>query len=106
VSSALSKLTLNLPAALRGSRGGRVTVVAGKRKLGRRSFRLGERTVVLQRLPAGTHVLKVSLSKGAIKLRKTRQGTTGGPGSKLHFGLSAVDEAGTRTSYGVATRAK
>ena len=106
VSSALSKLTLNLPPALRGARGGHVTLVAGKRKLGRRSLRLGERTIVLQNLPAGTHVLKVGLSKGAIKLRKTRQGTAAAPGSKLHFSLGAVDVAGTKTTYGVATRAR
>jgi hypothetical protein len=84
-----------------------VTVVAGKRKLGRRSFRLSGRTLVLQNLPAGTHVLKVGLSKGAIKPRKSlRQRTTGGKRPTLRFSLSAVDEAGTRTSYSVKTRAK
>jgi hypothetical protein len=107
VSTAVSKLTLNLPPELRGKRGARkgVTVVAGKRKLGQRSFRLSDRTLVLQNLPAGTRVLKVGLSKGAIKLRKTRQGGSGGR-PKLHFNLSAVDEAGTQTSYSLQTRAK
>jgi hypothetical protein len=108
VSTAVSKLTLNLPPTLRGRRGARkgVTVVAGKRKLGRRSFRLSDRTLVLQNLPAGTHVLKVGLSKGAIKPRKTRRSIGGGKHPTLSFGLSAVDEAGTRTSYSVKTRAK
>jgi hypothetical protein len=107
VSSPLSKLTLSLPAALRGKRGARqgVTVIAGKRKLGRRSFHLTDRTLVLQNLPAGTHVLKVGLSKGAIKLRKTRLGPGGGKRPTLSFGLRAVDEAGTPTSYSVKTRA-
>ena len=108
VSTALSKLTLKLPPTLRGKRGARkgVTVVAGKRKLGRRSFRLSGRTLVLRKLPAGTHVLKVGLSKGAIKPRKSlRQRTNGGKRPTLRFSLSAVDEAGTPTSYTVNTRA-
>jgi hypothetical protein len=108
VSTAVRGLTLNLPPTLRGKRGARkgVTVVAGKRKLGRRSFRLSGRTLVLQNLPAGTHVLKVGLSKGAVKPRKTRQGIGGGKRPTLSFGVNAVDEAGTKTSYSVKTRAK
>jgi hypothetical protein len=107
VSTAVSKLTLNLPPTLSGTRGARkgITVVAGKRKLGRRSYRLTDRTLVLQHLPAGTHVLKVGLSKGAIKPRKSRQGTGGGKRPTLSFSLSAVDEAGTATSFSVKTRA-
>jgi hypothetical protein len=105
----VSKLTLNLPPTLRGKRGARkgVTVVAGKRKLGRKSLRLNGRTLVLQKLPAGTHVLKIGLSKGAIKPRGSlRRRTTGGKRPTLRFSLSAVDVAGTSTSYAVKTRAK
>jgi hypothetical protein len=109
VSTAVSGLTLRLPPALRGKRGAHngVTVVAGKRKLGRGSFKLSGTTLVLRKLPAGTHVVKVGLSHGAVTPSKSlRQRTIGGKRPLLNFSIQALDEAGTKSSYSVKARAK
>jgi hypothetical protein len=108
-STAIQRLTVKLPATLRGkahsAKG--VHVVAGKRRLGRKSFSLTGRTLVLRTLPAGTHVLKVGLSQGAIKPRASlRQRAAGGKRPLLRFGFQFTDSAGAKSSFGVKTRAK
>jgi hypothetical protein len=110
VSTAVKQLTIKLPPTLRGvgsrARKG-VHLVAGKRRLGRHSFKLSGRTLVLRHLPAGTHVLKIGVSKGAIKLRKSlRQRAQGGKRPLLRFGIQSIDSAGGRASFGVKTRAR
>jgi hypothetical protein len=109
VSTAISKLTLRLPPSLRGKRHAHkgVHVVAGKRRLGSRFFSLTGRSLVLRKLPAGTHVVKVGLSQGAIKPRSSlRQRTSGGKRPLLRFGVQSIDSAGTKTSFSVKTRAR
>jgi hypothetical protein len=110
VSTAIKQLTLKLPATLRGVKGKArrgVHVVAGRKRLGRKSFRLSGRTLTLRKLPAGTHVLKVSVGSGAIKLRKSlRQRALNGKRPLLRFGIQAIDSAGTKSSFGLKTRAR
>jgi hypothetical protein len=109
VSTAISKLTLKLPASLRGKPHARtgVHVVAGKRRLGRTFFSLTARRLIIRGLPAGTHVLKVGLSQGAIKPRSSlrRRATSGRP-PLLTFGIQSIDSAGTKSSFSLKTRAK
>ncbi|HEY1596705.1 MAG TPA: hypothetical protein VGF74_15015 [Thermoleophilaceae bacterium] len=109
-STAVKQLTIKLPATLSGvkSRARRgVHLVAGKRRLGRGSFRLSGHTLVLKKLPAGTHVLKLSLSQGAIKPRRTlRRRALSGKPTLLRFGIQSIDSAGAKSSFGVNTRAK
>jgi hypothetical protein len=109
-STAVKQLTIKLPATLSGvktrARRG-VHLVAGKRRLGGGSFRLSGHTLVLKKLPAGTHVLKVSLSQGAIKPRRTlRRRALSGKPTLLRFGIQSIDSAGAKSSFGVKTRAK
>ena len=109
VSTAISKLTLSLPPSLRGKRRARtgVHVVAGKRRISRKNFRLTGRTLVIKKLPAGTHVLKVGLSQGAIKPRSSlKQRVGNGKKTLLSFGIQSIDSVGTGSSFEVKARAK
>ncbi len=107
VSTAVTGLRLRLPPTLRGKRHARkgVHVVAGKRRLGRNSFSLTSRTLVLKKLPKGTHVLKVSLSGGAIKARKSLRLRRGKP-RPLKLSIQSTDSAGTKSSFSVKARAR
>jgi hypothetical protein len=108
-STAIKQLTVALPPTLSGksSAGKGVHVVAGRRRLGRKSFKLSGHKLVLRNLPAGTHVLKVGLSQGAIKPRSSlRQRAAGGKRPLLRFGIQLTDSAGAKSSLGVKTWAK
>lgn len=109
MSTAISGLRLRLPPTLRGKRHAHkgVHVVAGKRHLGRKSFSLTGRTLVLKKLPRGTHVLKVSLSSGAIKARKSlRQRTRRGKKPALKLSIQSTDSAGTKSNFRVKARTR
>jgi hypothetical protein len=101
VSTAISKLTLSLPPSLRGKRHARtgVHVVAGKRRISKKNFTLTGRTLVIRKVPANTHVLKVGLSHGAITVRRQI-------GKKLSLAIQMVDSVGTKTTFRVKARAK
>jgi hypothetical protein len=105
VSTAISKLTLRLPASLKGKRHARtgVHVVAGKRRISKKNFSLTSRTLVIKKLPANTHVLKIGLSNGAIARRKVKQRLAG---RKLTLGIQSIDSVGTKQSFSVRARAK
>ena len=105
VSTAIRGLTLRLPAALKGKRHARkgVHVVAGKRRISRKNFSLTSRTLVIKKLPANTHVLKIGLSNGAIAKRKTNQRLAG---KKLTLRIQLIDSVGTKQSFRVKARAK
>jgi hypothetical protein len=106
VSTAISKLTLRLPASLKGKRHARtgVHVVAGKRRISKKNFLLTSRTLVIKKLPANTHVLKIGLSGGAITPRKSLKNRLAG--RKLTFGIQSIDSVGTKQSFSVRARAK
>ena len=109
VSTAISKLTLRLPPSLRGKRHARkgVHVVAGKRRLDHRFFSLTGRTLVIKRLPTNTHVLKIGLSQGAIKPRRSlKQRVGNGKKTLLTFGIQSTDPVGTKQNFSVKARAK
>jgi len=80
-----------------------VHVVAGKRRISRKNFSLTSRTLVIRKLPANTHVLKIGLSDGAIAKRKTKQRLAG---KKLTLGIQSIDSVGTKQSFRVKARAK
>lgn len=105
VSTAIAKLTLRLPATLKGKRHARtgVRVLAGKRRISRRNFSLTSRTLVIKRLPANTHVLKIGLSTGAIRPRRSKQRLAG---KKLKLGIQSIDSAGTKSSFSVKAKAR
>jgi hypothetical protein len=108
VSTAISKLTLTLPPSLKGKRHARtgVHVVAGKRRISRKNFSMTGRTLVIKRLPANTHVLKVGLSHGAITPRSSlKQRLGGGKKLVLSLGIRATDSVGTQQTFSVKTRA-
>ena len=109
VSTAIKRLNVKLPPTLRGKRGARkgVHVVAGKRRLGRKSYALTGRTLTIKNLPKGTHVVKVGLSKGSIKPRKSlRQRAQNGKHPRLKFTINFTDSVGTKSVFGVKTKAR
>jgi hypothetical protein len=108
VSTAISKLTLSLPPSLKGKRHARtgVHVVAGKRRISRKNFSLTGRTLVIKKLPANTHVLKIGLSHGAITPRNSlKQRLGNGKKTVLNLGIQSIDSVGTKTSFSVKAHA-
>ena len=64
-------------------------------------------TLTLRNLPTGTHVVKVGLSQGAIKPRPSlRQRAAGGKRPLLRFAIQFTDAIGTKSVFGIKTRAK
>jgi hypothetical protein len=105
----MSKLTLSLPPSLKGKRHARtgIHVVAGKRRISKKNFSLTSRTLVIKRLPASTHVLKVGLSHGAITPRNSlKQRLGSGKKLTLSFAIQSIDSVGTKTSFSVKARAR